>query len=83
MPHEWLAPHKSGSAALTEKAFLKRLHNDVAAKATPTSASMAALEGDARPSAWTESHETELEFQKNKRFKAPGWPGQPPKTITR
>jgi len=56
-------PAEAGQAAC-EKQFLKRLRSDIAGNANPNAASV--LERVANPPCWSDSHEAELTFQKNK-----------------
>ena len=65
--HKW-APGPSTADKPTEKAFLKRMCSQISDMAAP-SCSPDSLVGMAKPSVWTDSHEQEVQFQRQKLMK--------------
>ena len=53
----------------SERAFLKRATDDTAAKASSSTFNLDTLQTTPKPSVWTDQHEDELIFQKNKHRK--------------
>ena len=61
--------HQKADSQSSEKAFLKRLHSNIASQARPGASSMLSDGSQTVPSIWTNTHDAERAFQQDKRQK--------------